>query len=299
MTLRHLEIFLTVYEEKTMTKAATKLYISQPAISQAIAELEQYYGVCLFERLNQRLYITDNGKKILPHVRYLMETFNDIDHLLSDNKKKQLLRIGASVSVGTMIIPYIVSHMEKEGITVEVIINNTSVIEQLIMNNECDVAIVEGSISNQYVQCTKVGDDELVLVAGKKHPFYAMKEIELSMLCQQALITREDGSDERNQWRQLLKENHIDMQRKWTVSNTEAIKNALRAGIGVSFLSKMMVEQEVSSKEFNIISVKGYSMKRDLLLIHHKDKFMSEALMMFKQYLMQDSIEHLQRHCLK
>ena len=107
MNIRHLKIFVTVVETNSMNKAAKQLYIAQPTVSQAIKELEEYYGVALFERLNQKLFITESGKKLLPLARHVVEAFDTLDVIMKNVGEHPTITIGGSVSVGTALMPNI------------------------------------------------------------------------------------------------------------------------------------------------------------------------------------------------
>ena len=128
MTLRHLKIFVCVAECGGMTAAAEKLYVSQPTISQAIAELERYYDVRLFERLSQKLYITDDGKKMLYYARHITDTFNDMENVMREMGENPRLNIGCSVSVGTCLVNRLLDLAEEKlkKCRVNVAVNNTS-----------------------------------------------------------------------------------------------------------------------------------------------------------------------------
>ena len=146
MTIRHLKIFKTVADLGGMSKAAKELHITQPSISQAIAELEKYYGVKLFERLSQKIYLTKEGELMLSFSRHILDSFEQMEAAMNQAAEKSSLRIGCSVSVGTCLIEEILDEA-KERIPqcqISVIVANSSEIEQLILTNEVDVGIVEG-----------------------------------------------------------------------------------------------------------------------------------------------------------
>ena len=145
MTIRHLKIFTVVADEGGMSKAAKKLYVSQPTVSQAIAELEKYYGVRLFERLSQKLYLTREGELMLSYSRHILDSFEQMEEAVYHAARKPSLRIGCSVSVGTCLINDILDEA-KERIPeceINVLVENSADIEQAILNNEVDLGIVE------------------------------------------------------------------------------------------------------------------------------------------------------------
>lgn len=283
MDIRHLRIFIAVVEASSMNKAAKELFISQPTISQAIRELEEYYGVMLFERINQKLYITNQGKKLLPLARQAVEAFDTMEISMKNAGEHPLLRVGGSVSVGTALLPKKVLQFEEavENISVNVYINNTTTIEKMLLNSELDIAIIEGMIESEDLLLTPICQDELVVVVGKKHPFYNRDIIKLQELNNQEAIMRENDSNQRNQYEQILKEKHITLQKKWMSSNTEAIKKAVMNSSKLTILSTLIVADEVQRGDLHIVKVRDMKVTRDINLVIHKDKYISKALEQF------------------
>ena len=283
MTIRHLKIFITVADCGKMNMAAKKLYISQPSVSQAIQELEKEYGIQLFDRLSQRLYITDNGKKLLLYARHIVDSYEEMDLMMKNAGEHPRIRVGASVSVGTCLIDKVITKLEEKNpkIEIRVVINNTSTIEKMLADSELDVGIVEGLITNLDMLQIPLCEDELVIVAGKQHPFYLRTCIQLQELQNTDFVAREDGSMVRNQYEQLLQNRGITVNTKWNSTNTEAIKNAVIAGKGIAILSGRLVEKEVESKELRVIPVEDVKVERTIHLVYHKNKYVSEMMQLF------------------
>lgn len=283
MTIRHLKIFVTVAECGKMRKAAELLYISQPSVSQAIQELENSCGARLFERLSQKLYLTEAGERLLPLARHAIEAVELADMVMQSAGNCAKIRIGASVSVGTCLLNDWIDRLEKviPGIDTHAVIDNTSSIEMQIKNNRLDVGVVEGTVASKDFVCLPVMKDELVIVAGKQHPLYNADCIELEQLQGQTLIAREDGSMLRNQYELFLEEKQIFMDKKWHCTNTEAIKNAVEHGRGLAILSRLVIDREIKEKRLKIIPVKNVCIDRDIMLTYHKDKYLSRPLKSF------------------
>ncbi len=279
MTIRHLKIFVAVAEWENMSRAAKELYISQPSVSQAMRELEEHYHVRLFERLAKKLYITDAGKQLLPYARHIIDSFEQMEDLMNTARERPTLRIGASVTVGTCLLRDFVKRLEEEKqLEVEVIINNTEVIERLVSESQIDIAIVEGSVHNIDMIQVPIYRDELVLVVGRPHPFYGVTSMSLHNLNNQCIISREDGSQNRNQYEQLLEEHHIVMKHKWQCTNTEAIKNIVIQGDGIAILSELLVKKELEEGSLWKVKVKGHKVSREIKMIYHKHKFISRPI---------------------
>lgn len=280
MTLRHLKIFLCVAQSGGMTAAAQKLYVSQPTVSQAISELEKYYGVRLFERLSQKLYITEDGQKMLYYARHIIDTFTDMENVMKETGKNPQLNIGCSVSVGTYLVNRLLDMAEErlKNCRVNVTVDNTSRIEKMILSNEADIGIVEGVVTDPDLVINPVCEDKLVLVSGKNHRLAGRKDLKLSDLEGENFISREHGSTDRNQLERLLDEHKIALNRCWHCSNTEAIKNAVMHGRGITAISSMLVEKECAAGELVMLDVEGLPVIRTINLIYHKNKYISPSI---------------------
>ncbi len=283
MTLRHWRVFAAVAGCGSMRKAAEDLYISQPAVSQTIRELEQHYGVLLFDRLAQRIYLTEAGRALLPYAHRALDAFDSLDAFASDRSARHILRVGASVTAGMVILPGLVRQLEAEmpDADVRVTVNNTAFIEREIMESRLDAAIVEGVVKAPELVRRDLCGDELVLVVGRPHPLFGRESVTLDELAQQRLLSRESGSTERNQFDNFLLEHGIEMRRAWTCTNIETLKEAVRLGEGVAILSRMLVEREAAEGEFHILNAEEIRIRRAMKLIYHRDKYFPLVLKHF------------------
>lgn len=280
MTIRHLKIFITVVECGKMRLAAENLYISQPSVSQAIQELENYYNVKLFERLAQKLYLTESGRYLLPYARHVVDAFESMDLMMKNQGASPVLRIGGSISVGTYLLNDVMNQMEQkmDHLDFHVVVYNTSTIEEMVKNSQLDVAIVEGLVNSEELVKIPICKDELVIIVGKSHPLYKEKSVSLSRLEDQVWISREEGSLNRNQYEQLLLEQNYQMKRKWICSNTETIKQTVSYGRGLAIISQMLIQKELKEGSLRILPVDGIKVSRDIQLIYHKNKYISSLL---------------------
>ena len=294
MTIRHLKIFTTVADLGGMSKAAKELHITQPSISQVIAELEKYYGVKLFERLSQKIYLTKEGELMLSFSRHILDSFEQMEAAMNQAVEKSSLRIGCSVSVGTCLIEEILDEA-KERIPqcqISVIVTNSSEIEQLILANEVDVGIVEGILKNKDLVITPVCEDELVLVCNMNHPLAKETMVTLDMLQGQDYASRESGSAERNQYEKLFEDSGLQLNRVFCSTNTEAIKNAVIHGRGIAVFSRRMVKQEVEHGEMVVIPVRNVAVKRNIDFVMHKNKYISNEIQMMQKILTELKFEN-------
>lgn len=294
MTIRHLKIFKTVADLGGMSKAAKELHITQPSISQAIAELEKYYGVKLFERLSQKIYLTKEGELMLSFSRHILDSFEQMEAAMNQAVEKSSLRIGCSVSVGTCLIEEILDEAKEliPQCQISVIVTNSSEIEQLILTNEVDVGIVEGILKNKDLVITPVCEDELVLVCNMNHPLAKETMVTLDMLQGQDYASRESGSAERNQYEKLFEDAGLQLNRVFCSTNTEAIKNAVIHGRGIAVFSRRMVKQEVERGNMVVIPVRDITVKRNIDFVMHKNKYMSNEIQMMQKILTELKFEN-------
>ena len=148
MTIRHLQIFKAVAEAGKMGQAARQLYISQPTVSKAIGDLEKEYGVLLFDRLAQKLYITEAGTRLLRYARQLLALYDEMEADLHAAAGLQAIRVGATITVGSCVLPALIRRFEQEhpGVRVQVEVESARRIEQKILNSELDLAVSELSL---------------------------------------------------------------------------------------------------------------------------------------------------------
>lgn len=285
MTLRHLRIFIEVCDSGGMTAAAEKLYMAQPSVSQAIAELEGHYNVKLFERLGRKLYITAAGNRLLSYARHIINLNERLEREIRVISENGILRVGASVTVGTCILSEVIKAFLNRCLNVEVTttVDNTKVIEEMILFDKIDIGLVEGFIHSSDIIEEPFYDDELVLICHSKHPWTVKGYIAAEELDGCPFIIREKGSGTR----ELFEAEMAVAGLKWTTvgvyNNAEAIKNAVAAEMGVAVISRLAVEREVQRGDIKIVEIKGLHFMRKFNLVYHKNKFFSNALLKFKE----------------
>ena len=283
MTTRNLQIFVTVAELGKMSEAARTLYITQSSVSQAIASIEQEYGVVLFERLSHGLFLTDEGRELLSYARSLFAVKSDMEQFLISCGEKHKLRIGATITVGTCVISPLLRELKRAdpGIHPEVTVENTRALESKLLKNEIDVGLVEGRIVNpELVTCHPI-EDRLVLICPPGHRFFGRSSVEAHELVGEPLILREKGSGTRTQFESQMAERHIPTEVTWTCCNSEAIKNAVADGHGLSIISRRLVSGEAAAGRFGCCDVEGLDLGRYFDIVYHKDKYISRPLQSF------------------
>jgi DNA-binding transcriptional LysR family regulator len=283
MNLRHLKIFLTVCEIGNMTRAAEIVYMTQPSVSQVIAELENEYGVRLFERLNHKLYLTAAGEHLRTYANHIVNLSKQVQKELKDLAAYGSIRVGASLTIGAHLLPGIIGAYRKEMPQVEIFtqIDNTSVIEKLLMDDRIDLGLVEGPVYSPHIREEILCEDDLVIICGAGHPFWDEATIDLSQLAGKSFIIREQGSGTRDIFERVMSGVNTAWKITGIYNNTEAIKQAVRENLGLAVVSKISVKEEVERGLIRVVEVNGLNLKRNFNLVYHRQKFFTAAMQSF------------------
>ncbi|MGM9608530.1 MAG: LysR family transcriptional regulator [Oscillospiraceae bacterium] len=282
MTIRDMEIFVKVAEYGHMNAAAEALFISASSVSQTIHNMEQEIGTRLFDRLNRKLYLTSVGETVLIYVQGILNGKKQLALFVENLAEgQQKLRVGATLTVGTCVLPDIVLELRRQNIEVNAIVENTHYLEQMLLKNDLDIALVEGWIHDKRLIAIPVIHDELVVACHPSHPFSGMHEIPAEELAQERLILREKGSGTRDQLVEALDTLGLECNIGWSCSSPEAIKLAVMAGLGVTVISKLLIRKEVEQGELWCCSVREIPLQRTFDIVYHKNKHLGSALQAF------------------
>jgi DNA-binding transcriptional LysR family regulator len=283
MTLRHFKIFVIVCDTLNMTAAAESLYVSQSAVSQAIAELEKYYDIRLFERLSRKLYITQVGEKLLGYARHMIRMNDDIEKEMKSINKTGLIRLGASVTIGATVLPKLVTMFRQANPStdIEAFEDNTEQIQNRLLTDKTDIGLVEGEITSPDIMSTPFMDDELVLICGNHHWFSSLSVINPHDLETENFIIREHGSGTRKTFEDVMKAQQLSWKSTWTCNNADTIKAAVIAGLGISVISRRTVEKEAESGELIIKPIAGVRFSRTFKIAYHKNKYLTTQMKNF------------------
>ncbi len=229
MTIRHLRIFVAVAETGKMYSAAERCFLSQPTVSQAIRELEEHYGVRLFERFSKKLYITEAGSQLLTYARGVLSQFDVMETNMGSFHADTQLRLGATITVGACLLSSILNDLKKRHPLLQIYscVANTQLIERKLLNSELDVALVEGVITNPSLVSIPVVDDYLVLAVSTTHPLAKKKQIHIREVIPYEFVFREKGSGTRKLFEHYLEKHGITCHIAMEATCLDAIKNAI------------------------------------------------------------------------
>jgi LysR family transcriptional regulator, transcriptional activator of the cysJI operon len=269
-----LKVFHTVAKRLNFTKAAAELFISQPAVTKHIHELENHFSLKLFERNGTKIKLTAAGETLLQYTDQLFAVYRSLEFEMSDLVKKHTgqLRLGASMSVAPYVLPPILAafHKKFQDVRVTLINGNTARMEQALLDKEIELGVVEGRSRNPSIRYAEFKKDEIVLIGHADHPLAKRGSLRPEELKQIPLLLREPGSGTLEVIAHALKpfgiwlsQLNVEMQ----LASAESIKSYLLHSPCLAFLSIHSVSKELQNKEFTVIPVKGLRIERPFFFI--------------------------------
>lgn len=280
MTIRHLKIFIEVVDSGKMSTAAAKLFISQPTVSQAIRELEEHYGVLLFERLCKKLYITEKGRRLLSYARNVVKQFDDMEEMMFQANYVEKIRIGATNTVGNCILSDVIKSFREINPPIEVYsyVNNTKDIEEKLLKSELDIGIVEGRVKSPDLISIPEVNDCLILACSTKHPFAKKKILKLEDLVNESFAMREQGSGTRELFERYMVENGMPIRIVFEGNSSSSIKKAVIENQCLAVISIRLVEEEVKSGQIHVIQNIDCDWDRYFSVVYHKNKAVTSEM---------------------
>ncbi|MCW3805415.1 LysR substrate-binding domain-containing protein [Plebeiibacterium marinum] len=255
-------VFLSVAENLSFSKAAEEMFISQPAVTKHIKELESRLKSTLFERKGNRIYLTKAGKLNYEYLKKIKHQYEELEFELGrlNDTFKGTLRIGASSTISQYVIPEALASFYKKypKIDLHLLSGNSYEIQQKLINEQIDIALIEGSSSMQELQYSDFMPDEIVVVTGSNSVYSKRKQIAISDLANIPLVLRERGSGTLEVIKKSLLENKVDFEDLNIVihlGSTEAIKNFLTDFNGAALVSEKSISKEVELKQIVKINV--------------------------------------------
>jgi DNA-binding transcriptional LysR family regulator len=279
MDLRHFETFLKIAELKSFTKAAESICLTQPTVSKQIVELERFFDVKLIDRTKRTVSLTRAGEILLKYAKGFVNLKKDtIDAIAAfRGVKKGTIIVGASTIPGIYILPKVLSAFKKEyeGIQIKLIISDTKEIIEKMEDGDIDIGFVGAKNNTGKIDYKKFIDDTIVLIAPPTFP----DSVHPGSLKNCPLIERETGSGTRNHFETALKKTKkmslADLTVIAELTDTEAIKEAVKSGMGISYISKMAIVDEIATGKMKCISIQGFpEIKRSFYIISRKGKTM-------------------------
>lgn len=280
-----LSVFISVADKRNFSRAAEELHMTQPAVSQQIQLLEKYIGAKLLLRTNKSVKLTKAGEIVYLHAKEITGLYKRMSMLVNElnNEPSGLLKIGASYTFGEYVLPHILAKLKElfPNIVPSVQIGNTRDIAKAIISHEIDVGIVEGEISQKKIYIKTVSTDQMYIVAGGKYPIYYNKEVTRRQVEQENWIVREEGSGTRDATAKLFQSLQIRPTRLMEFGSTQLIKEAVEAGLGVSYLSELTIKKERLLGTIQLLNVKGTPIKRNFSVITESPELHTKSMNLF------------------
>lgn len=284
MNLKHLRVFVAVYQEESITRAAEKLSMTQPAVSLAIKELEQYYGIRLFERYGRSICSTEAARELHEYASRLVELYEEMDYEIKSWNRTGKLRIGSSISIGACLLPEYIRKFSKQypEARIKVSVASSDVIEGMVLENKLDLALIEGNVHSEKIVKKKFLDDELVPICGRFHEFAERdKAVTLDEMKKQKFLLREPNSGTRELVDASFAMREFHVKPSWESTSTAALLNGVIAELGISILPKRMLEQEIRHRRVVPFVIEGMDFKRQYSVIYHENKYITMLMQGF------------------
>ena len=298
MTLRHMKIFLSVCShDYNTTKAAEASHISQPAVSLAIRELEEYYGVRLFDRIGKRLIITPVGRRFQEYAMRICGLFGDMERELRNWDHLGILRVGASITIGSQLLPGYVKEYQDcfPGTEVRVTIGPTAQIEKVILEDRLDFGLVEGIPDSPNFVVEPFMEDHLEVICPTESRFADGETISAEEFRQQKFLLREHGSGTREVFDRAVEKAGFSVCPSWEATSTAALIRAVISGLGIAVLPYRMVREPVERGLVRTLHVAGLDFSRKFYIIRHKDKFLTASAQHFLSLCRQSAGERAEK----
>jgi DNA-binding transcriptional LysR family regulator len=293
MTMRQLEVFLAVARAQSFSRAAERIHLSQPTLSEHTRELENELGVPLFARRSRSVVLTEAGRVFEDYATRVVATLAAGRQALAelDGLQRGSLVVGASTTPGTYVLPALIARFRRQypGITIGLRIANSRLVEERVRDGEVDVAVIGGHMLGRTERCVTAGIvDELQLIVPPDYPVRA-RTMSRALLARERLLSREDGSATRQVTERTLRQAGVAFQPAMELDHTETIKRAVMAGLGVAFVSQFAVADEVREGRLRIIAVERLRMRRHFHVVHDERRPLSASARAFVGFVQEDA----------
>ena len=287
-----LRVFCTVAETRSFSKASEIIHLTQPAVSLQIQALEEIYETKFFDRSSNTVTMTPAGEALYRYAKEILTLYATLDKEIGEitNLVKGSISIGASTTIGNYVLPAVISEFKLKNpkLKIHLLVGNTKRIVDLLNSGNVDLGLVEGEVTKYRIMTEKLVGDELTLIVPANHPWAKRKEVSMGELAREPFIFREEGSGTRQVIEKYLLKRGIttnSMNITTVLGSTEALKEAVESGIGVSIVSRWAVRRENRYGSLRIIKFKEGKMPRDFSLIFNKNAITSYPVEEFLSFI--------------
>ena len=292
VTLRQLHVFESVARHLSHSRAAKELYLSQPAISMQIKQLEQGVGLPLFEQLGKKIHLTDGGRELLHYSRTISQQLQEMEAVFAEMKGLEHGRLNISVvSTANYFMPLLLAKFCQQHPKIQIslhVANSDAVLKQLA-ENSTDLAIMGQPQEGTEMLAQSFMKNPLVVIAPPNHPLCKLKRVKLQQLEKESFLVREPGSGTRGVMERFFVEHGIQFRAGMEMGTNEAIKQAIQAGMGLGILSLHSAELELETGRLAVLNVEHFPVVRHWYIVHRQSKRLSTAAQAFKLFLLTEA----------
>lgn len=294
VTLRQMRVFEAVARRLSYTRAAEELYLTQPAVSMQIKQLEENVGLPLFEQIGKRLFLTDAGQEMLACSRAIARQLKETEEMVEDMKgvRQGRLQVAVATTAGYFATRLLSAFArEHEGITLSLDITNRENLLRQVMDNETDLVIMGKPPAQLDLEAQSFMENPLAVIAAPDHPLADKRRIPLKRLQDEVFVVRERGSGTRSAMERFFREREIAMQTGMEMTSNEAIKQSVMAGMGLGLVSAHTLELELQARRLVVLNVVGFPIMRHWYLVNRKGKRLSPVARVFHEYVLAHASE--------
>ncbi|EPZ7319089.1 LysR family transcriptional regulator [Vibrio mimicus] len=286
ISLKQLRVFTTIIQHKSLTVAAEVLCLSKAAVSVALSELEKQLGHALFDRVNNRLVLNQEGQKLLPLADELLQRAKDIDRLFDEQQVLTgKLRIGASDTVGNQVAPYLISAFRQlhPHPSQSLFISNSAQVCQKLVDYELDIGLIEGKTLHPELISTQFSQDEMCIICAPDHPLTQRERLVMSDFEHSDWVLREAGSGSREFFLRVIAPRIEHWIEAFELNTTESLINSVSSGLGLGCLSRLAAKTPLLDGRVVMLNV-PLDMKRRYWMLVHKEKYQNPLLRQFIEF---------------
>lgn len=295
-TIRQLRVFTEVAKHLSFARAAEVLHLTPPAVTMQVKELESHVGMPLFERQGRQVSLTTVGEYMLVYARRIVSTLKDAEDAAARLQRLEvgMLTIGM-VSTAKYFLPKLLAgfQREHEGIETRLAVGNREQLVKMLHGNEVDIAIMGRPPTELATRAEPFAAHPHVFVAPTDHPLLKVPHPTVDMLRPYGFISRERGSGTRAALEKFLEKSRMEPRVVMEMASNETIKQAVMAGMGISFLSMHTIGLELEHKLISVLDVEGTPVIRAWNVVHTLSKLLSPAAESFRYYMLERAEQHL------
>lgn len=282
MNLNQLKIFYFAVKSGNLSAAAEELFITQPAVTKGIQRLQEFYELKFIDYVGKKLVLTDAGEVLFKIAEKIFDMETHAEESIRDfqQRKRGHIRILSSESFGDYYLPEVIIPFCKAFPLVRVSMNilPTELVVENTASLKCDIGFISYPVDHEKLMVREILEDELVIVAPRRHPLANRHMLRARDLDGQSLIMHEEQSAPRRAIDEFVQRHGISVRIPMELSSNRAIKRAVEHGIGIALISRKVAEEEIEQKRLVALSLGDPAMKRKFFLAHHRDKYISESL---------------------